>query len=948
MCTKRKSSRPASPAAYPACRTPALEPGESRTNSPSGNRYGYVSPHYHNDLAATVACETRSIYCYIIKPLSLRQHTRDLTTLAGFRIHEEWPVIKSLRLYQPIRSLGINKVCGGRAAYTTWNSDISNVSGKIETNFCDINNDSIEINRSISLADELGDHKHVNKKRNAYFYPGVSGNVQNYLKKSENIGKHSNIGIDSVLVETYGEEPGLECILCGFNLKWQNSDESNDATFEKQIAYHENIHTIKKYLCEEPESSSPDLIKCGSRGNDEQICSENVIPWANPHPNNENCNDKEGGTKNEDDFDESNNRANSSSSSIMQHARHAHHASKAHHTRSHQHHSRHRHAHHHHMHHRHQHMHGGAGGHRAGYDQRGDSGGGAGGHGGGGHGGGHIGGGGDDDHEPGKFEEITGIAIQGEGLDSVLGSFATYARLKGRYDDDWIDRLNHLYTTIILIIFTIVVSTKQYVGEPIHCWCPAQFEDSHVDYTNNVCWVSNTYYVHFNDDPPRDWKLPYESEIQYYQWVPMILLFQALLFKDICKETEFVDTMNESTVDRSTRKALLLFVRCCKQRRCLIQRNFLDLTLLTSTRGSVSCLAWLTFLFLFFSTCSGHVTTALQVAYTNNVCWVANTYYVPFEHALPRGPTKPSKAEIEYYQWVPMILLFMALMFKVPCILWRILTASAGVNLDKIVTLAAETAYVAPDDRDRTIKHIVRYMDRWIENAREYRSGCFIRLRQQISKYCCIVWGKRYGNYLVTLYMFIKLLYLGNAIGQLFILNEFLGTNFNVYGFEVIDHLARGESWSESPKFPRITHCFFKIRQLQNVHDYTVQCVLPINLFNEKIFIFIWFWLVFVATLSSFNFLIWIYTMIFRQHRLRYLKKFLRINDCYKSELDKKMAVKFCEQYLRQDGIFVLRLVGKNANDVLVSELILQLWNHYRNKPLFRHANQISDDNSNV
>ncbi|XP_046351840.1 innexin unc-9-like isoform X1 [Haliotis rufescens] len=400
-------------------------------------------------------------------------------------------------------------------------------------------------------------------------------------------------------------------------------------------------------------------------------------------------------------------------------------------------------------------------------------------------------------------------------LDSVLGSFATYARLKGRYDDDWIDRLNHLYTTIILVIFTIVVSTKQYVGEPIHCWCPAQFEDSQVEYTNNVCWISNTYYVPFEQSVPRHGQMKKEKEIGYYQWVPMILLFQALLF-------------------------------------------------------------------------------------------------------------------------------------KVPCILWRILTASAGVNLDKIVTLAADTAYISPDDRERTIKHIVRYMDRWLENAREYRSGCFIRIRQQIAKYCCLVWGKRYGNYLVTLYMFIKLLYLVNSVGQLFILNEFLGTNFNVYGFEVMDHLARGEDWGESPRFPRVTHCDFDIRQIQNVHSYTVQCVLPINLFNEKIFIFVWFWLVFVSALSAGNFFIWVYTMIFRQHRLRYLKKFLRVNDCYKSELDKKMAVKFGEQYLRQDGIFVLRLVGKNANDVLVSELILQLWNHYRNKPLFRHANQISDDNSNV
>jgi len=188
-----------------------------------------------------------------------------------------------------------------------------------------------------------------------------------------------------------------------------------------------------------------------------------------------------------------------------------------------------------------------------------------------------------------------------------------------------------------------------------------------------------------------------------------------------------------------------------------------------------------------------------------------------------------------------------------------------------------------------------------------------------------------------------------NAVGQLFILNEFLGTNYNAYGFEVMGKLSRGEDFEESPRFPRVTMCDFSIRQLRNVQQYSVQCVLPINLFNEKIFMFVWFWLVAVSVLSTANFLIWAYIMIFRQHRIRYMKKFLRVNDCYKSEIDKKMAVKFCEQYLRQDGIFVLRLVGKNANDVLVSELIVQLWHYYRNKPLFKHAtNQISDDNSNV
>ena len=111
-------------------------------------------------------------------------------------------------------------------------------------------------------------------------------------------------------------------------------------------------------------------------------------------------------------------------------------------------------------------------------------------------------------------------------MEKLLGTVAQIGDTKVRNDDDFTDRLSHRYTTFILVIFAIVVSTKQYVGEPINCWCPAHFTDNHEDYTNKVCWVSNTYFLPFVTK-----HIPEEEEprkmIGYYQWVPLILLMQV-------------------------------------------------------------------------------------------------------------------------------------------------------------------------------------------------------------------------------------------------------------------------------------------------------------------------------------------------------------------------------------------------------------------------------------
>ena len=72
-----------------------------------------------------------------------------------------------------------------------------------------------------------------------------------------------------------------------------------------------------------------------------------------------------------------------------------------------------------------------------------------------------------------------------ERLAVALGMGQSDARVGG--GDSFIDRLSCSYTVMILGIFALGVTTKQWLGEvPISCWCPAHFTGSHCDFTNKV------------------------------------------------------------------------------------------------------------------------------------------------------------------------------------------------------------------------------------------------------------------------------------------------------------------------------------------------------------------------------------------------------------------------------------------------------------------------------
>ncbi len=302
------------------------------------------------------------------------------------------------------------------------------------------------------------------------------------------------------------------------------------------------------------------------------------------------------------------------------------------------------------------------------------------------------------------------------------------------------------------------------------------------------------------------------------------------------------------------------------------------------------------------------------------VCWTTGTYLLPFDQRIPKEGDK--RERISYYQWVALILACQAVLFYMPRPLWRLFNRKSGIAVSTITDAALECQRKPdPESRDRTIRYMVKQMGRFLLE---------LNRNHMMSTTCKSLWYSVYGNYLVLLYLLIKAVYIANVVGQLFMLNAFLDTNFNMYGFHVMKKMSRGEEWTSSETFPRVTLCDFKIRVLGNIQRYTVQCSLHMNLFNEIIFIFVWFWFVFVAAVTAGSLLMWIFTSFYVPHTRKYIKSRLvameKIQHMSKNRDDLN---EFVELYLRRDGAFIIRMVARNASDLIAAELIAGLWEHY-------------------
>lgn len=221
---------------------------------------------------------------------------------------------------------------------------------------------------------------------------------------------------------------------------------------------------------------------------------------------------------------------------------------------------------------------------------------------------------------------------------------------------------------------------------------------------------------------------------------------------------------------------------------------------------------------------------AIPAHVLNTYCWITYTFTLPNSPA--RGIAHPGlgndygedKRIHAYYQWVPFMLFFQGLLFYVPHWVWK--NWEEG-KVRMISDGMRGTAATLSDDKNNRLNRLVQYLVDTRHMHNTYSFG----------------------------YFFCEMLNFINVVGNIFFLDTFLGGAFLTYGTDVVRFSNMNQEQRTDPMievFPRITKCtFHKFGASGTIQKHDALCVLALNILNEKIFIFLWFWFIILSVVTG-------------------------------------------------------------------------------------------------
>ena len=176
-------------------------------------------------------------------------------------------------------------------------------------------------------------------------------------------------------------------------------------------------------------------------------------------------------------------------------------------------------------------------------------------------------------------------------------------------------------------------------------------------------------------------------------------------------------------------------------------------------------------------------------------------------------------------------------------------------------------------------------------------------------------------NFYAFKFFVCEILNFVNVLSHMWFLDRFLGGTFMTYGLDVINFSEKHQLERTDPMievFPRITKCTFMHFGPSGSHvNHELMCILALNVLNEKIFVFLWFWFVILTTLTCISFLYRVLVICVPVIRKGLLQR--------RGHIRYKVIIETITPKLQFGDYFLLYLISKNIEMMSFSSLLEEL-----------------------
>ncbi|XP_031828953.1 innexin 7 [Nomia melanderi] len=260
-----------------------------------------------------------------------------------------------------------------------------------------------------------------------------------------------------------------------------------------------------------------------------------------------------------------------------------------------------------------------------------------------------------------------------------------------------------------------------------------------------------------------------------------------------------------------------------------------------------------------------------------------------------------------YYQWVPFVLFFQAILFYVPHYLWRIVE---GGRLKQLVS-GLHMACLALNETPMSINKNVTVPSKQDKDD---------KIRQLRVAFVNRIHLNRPWAYYLGLCEVLNFI---NVLVQIYLTDKFLGGAFLGLGQALAADRTNGQSNVLDVVFPKMTKCIFhKYGPSGSIQQHDALCVMALNIVNEKIYVFLWYWFIILAVITSLG-LVWRILTMLLHSRSSMFNKYVFQMAC-PGKYNPWSVLTVTHECHFGDWLF-LYYIAKNLDNYVFKDFLLQL-----------------------